>query len=672
MTEEKGQPMLTKKFWGIIMLYVLTLAIPIAALLSQGGVGAVHQPLWFAALAALGVLLVAGPLGMYWILRNVRGALGGEPAHVHAQMQQLANGNLTTPTGLDALPAHSVLAVMHDMRQAFTRLFGTMRSHAEGVAAATHHITEDNSALTARAQQASSLLQEASGSMDGLISNIRVTVHNAREANTLALTASAVAIQGGEVMAQINQTMDSINEASKRIVDIIGVIDVIAFKTNLLALNAAVEAARAGEQGKGFAVVAAEVRGLAQSSASAAKQITGLVGNSVKEVGVCAKLVDQAGSSMDEVVANFKHVTELMQTITHASEEQTSGIAVIGYALEQLAHAAQDNLETVDEATEMVEALQTQTDELVQTVNTLQLDDLDDIPRPTITRERPLRAMRVLSIDAAAIQARAQGLQAGNDKAAMPVAKNPGIKLMVSTAHEPPLNYTDAADKNNATGADVKGFSPDVVREIIARTGHDAQVNIIPWDTSYKALETKANVVLFTMARTPARENLFQWVGPFAHSNSLLYVRRGSGIKIESLYDARKLPSVGVIANDSKEQFLKSKDFKNLEISPDWVTVFRRLLDGKISALAMTDLDLPVIAREAGMNPDDFEPAYEIFVTRLYVGFSKQTAPDVVESWQAALDSMKQDGTFASLAQKWAAHWGDQWVVRDGAVQAAK
>lgn len=238
------------------------------------------------------------------------------------------------------------------------------------------------------------------------------------------------------------------------------------------------------------------------------------------------------------------------------------------------------------------------------------------------------------------------------------------------TDHEPPLNFTDIGDKSYAIGDDVKGFSTDVVREIMLRTGHHGQIAIIPWARSYKLLQVQPNVVLFSMARTPLRENLFHWVGPLSYSKSLIYVKRGSGIVIKSLDDARKLPSIGVLREDSKEQFLRNEGFTNLDYSPLWSGVLKKLLSGRLSAITMTDLDLPIVAQNEGMNAADFEPAFELFVTKLYIGISKSTAPAVVQSWQAALDGMKQDGTFHKLADKWSAHWKADWVVRDGAVQA--
>lgn len=238
------------------------------------------------------------------------------------------------------------------------------------------------------------------------------------------------------------------------------------------------------------------------------------------------------------------------------------------------------------------------------------------------------------------------------------------------TDHEPPLNFTVASNKNYATGDDIQGFSADVVREIMARTSTRGLISIIPWSRSYRLLQTKPNVMLFSMARTPLREHQFQWVGPLAYSKSFLYVKRGSGIAIQSLDDAHKLKNIGVIEDDSKEQFLKSKGFTNLDHSQNWAHVFHKLHQERIAALTMTDLDLPIVAQEQKLDPAEFEPVYELFVTRLYIGFSKSTSPELVQSWQAALDGMKQDGTFRKLAEQWSAYWKMPWVVRDGAVQA--
>jgi len=241
------------------------------------------------------------------------------------------------------------------------------------------------------------------------------------------------------------------------------------------------------------------------------------------------------------------------------------------------------------------------------------------------------------------------------------------------TDHEPPMNFTQGRNQFNAKEDEVKGFAPDVVRELMRRTGDKGTISIIPWVRSYDLLKTQPNVMLFSMARTPMREASFQWVGPLAYSKSLIYVKRGSAITIGSLDDARKLEKIGVLLEDSKEQYLKALGFTNLDSeSNNWPGTFRKLISGKISALAMTDLDLPNIARNEGLNPSDFQPVYELFLTRLYIGISKSTDPALVRRWQLSLDAMKADGTFEKIAQKWAVYWNTPWIVKDGAVQIAQ
>lgn len=203
---------------------------------------------------------------------------------------------------------------------------------------------------------------------------MKQNAENARQANQLAVSASDVAIKGGEVVAQVVNTMQSINASSRKIVDIIGVIDGIAFQTNILALNAAVEAARAGEQGRGFAVVATEVRSLAQRSAAAAKEIKTLIGDSVEKVEAGSKLVAQAGSTMDEVVNSVKRVTDIMGEITAASQEQSAGIEQVNQAVSQMDQVTQQNAALVEEAAAAAESLRDQSTRLTQIVNVFQLD----------------------------------------------------------------------------------------------------------------------------------------------------------------------------------------------------------------------------------------------------------------------------------------------------------
>ena len=229
-----------------------------------------------------------------------------------------------------------------------------------------------------------------------LTSTVRQNADNARQANTLAVSASAVAVKGGAVVAQVVDTMAAINESSKKIVDIIGVIDGIAFQTNILALNAAVEAARAGEQGRGFAVVASEVRNLAQRSAAAAHEIKTLIGNSVERVEAGAKLVDEAGSTMQEIVTSVKRVTDIMAEISHASAEQTAGIEQVNQAIGQIDEVTQQNSALVEQATAASAALNDEAKALAQVVSvfTLGAESQASVAPPRRAPERPRPAPR--------------------------------------------------------------------------------------------------------------------------------------------------------------------------------------------------------------------------------------------------------------------------------------
>jgi methyl-accepting chemotaxis protein len=242
------------------------------------------------------------------------------------------------------------------------------------ISTASRQIAAGNQELSCRTESQASSLEETAASMEELTSTVKQNADNARQANSLAAVASEVASKGGAVVSQVVQTMGSINESAKKIVDIISVIDGIAFQTNILALNAAVEAARAGEQGRGFAVVAAEVRSLAQRSAGAAKEIKALISDSVEKVDAGAKLVDQAGATMDEVVASVKQVTDIIGEITAASLEQTAGIDQIGQAITALDDVTQQNAALVEQAAAAAESLLDQADKLVKVVSVFRID----------------------------------------------------------------------------------------------------------------------------------------------------------------------------------------------------------------------------------------------------------------------------------------------------------
>ena len=239
---------------------------------------------------------------------------------------------------------------MKGMRNSLVEIVSQVRAGTATINTASGEIAAGNLDLSARTEGQAGALEETASSMEELTGTVRQNADNAHQANVLALSASAVAVKGGAVVAQVVETMATINESSKKIVDIIGVIDSIAFQTNILALNAAVEAARAGEQGRGFAVVASEVRNLAQRSAAAAQEIKTLIGNSVERVDIGARLVDQAGSTMQEIVTSVARVTDIMSEIALASQEQIAGIEQVNQAIGEMDEVTQQNAALVEQA----------------------------------------------------------------------------------------------------------------------------------------------------------------------------------------------------------------------------------------------------------------------------------------------------------------------------------
>ncbi|MDV6340164.1 methyl-accepting chemotaxis protein [Nitrosomonas sp. Is24] len=268
-----------------------------------------------------------------------------------------------------------LLQALKAMNENLVDLVGKVRSGTDQIATASGEIASGNSDLSQRTEEQASSLEETASSMEELTSTVKQNADNARQANQLAAGASEVAMKGGSVVGQVVQTMSSINESSKKIVDIISVIDGIAFQTNILALNAAVEAARAGEQGRGFAVVATEVRTLAQRSAAAAKEIKELISDSVAKVEDGTRLVDEAGATMDEIVTAVKRVTDIMSEISAASQEQSSGIEQVNQAVTQMDEATQQNAALVEEASAAAESMQEQAHALTQAINTFKLSE---------------------------------------------------------------------------------------------------------------------------------------------------------------------------------------------------------------------------------------------------------------------------------------------------------
>ncbi|THC44535.1 methyl-accepting chemotaxis protein [Massilia sp. Mn16-1_5] len=267
----------------------------------------------------------------------------------------------------------ALLRALRHMNDSLVKIVSQVRNGTDTIATGSAEISAGNLDLSARTEQQAGALEETAASMEELTTTVRQNADNARQANQLSIAASEVAAQGGAVVGQVITTMGSINESSRKIVDIIGVIDGIAFQTNILALNAAVEAARAGEQGRGFAVVASEVRTLAQRSAAAAKEIKALIGDSVDKVDVGAKLVDQAGATMEQVVSSIRRVTDIMAEITHASQEQTGGIEQVNSAIGQMDQVTQQNAALVEEAAAAAASMQDQAAQLAQVVGVFKL-----------------------------------------------------------------------------------------------------------------------------------------------------------------------------------------------------------------------------------------------------------------------------------------------------------
>ncbi|MGK5061080.1 methyl-accepting chemotaxis protein [Janthinobacterium sp. LB3P112] len=316
--------------------------------------------------------LLAAMIG-FFLIRNIYRQLGGEPEYAAHIVRSIAAGDLAVQVTTHRGDQHSLLYAMQIMQQNLAQAVGEIRESIDTIATASGQIATGNHDLSSRTEEQASSLEETASSMEELTSTVKQNADNARQANQLALSASNVALKGGEVVAQVVGTMGSINESAKKIVDIIGVIDGIAFQTNILALNAAVEAARAGEQGLGFAVVASEVRNLAQRSAAAAREIKELITHSVDAVDTGSKLVEQAGATMEEIVESVKRVTDVMSEITAASQEQTSGIEQINQAITQMDTVTQRNAALVEEATAAAESLQDQAASLVQVVSIFRL-----------------------------------------------------------------------------------------------------------------------------------------------------------------------------------------------------------------------------------------------------------------------------------------------------------
>ena len=327
---------------------------------------------WMAVLCAIAV--AAGGLGAWFISRGLLRQLGGEPGYAADIVRSIAAGNLGVPIATRPGDRGSLLFAMQGMRDSLVDIVAQVRSGTLTIAGASTEIAAGNQDLAQRTERQASTLEDTAASMEELTGTVRQNAENARQANALAESASSVASRGGAVVAEVVETMASINASSKQVVDIIGVIDGIAFQTNILALNAAVEAARAGEQGRGFAVVATEVRNLAQRSAGAAQQIKTLIGSSVARVDAGARLVDEAGSTMEEIVGSVRRVTDIMAEISAASAEQSAGIEQVNRAIGRMDEATRQNATLVEQASAAAASLQDEAASLARVVSVFKME----------------------------------------------------------------------------------------------------------------------------------------------------------------------------------------------------------------------------------------------------------------------------------------------------------
>ncbi|WP_230538706.1 methyl-accepting chemotaxis protein [Janthinobacterium sp. FW305-129] len=348
----------------------------------------------------LGVLAVAmGVAAALVITRGLLKQLGGEPDYTASIAGSIANGDLSIGIHTQPSDNSSLLAEMKEMRNSLVGIVGQVRVGTETIGTASREIADGNIDLSSRTEMQASALEKTASAMEELTSTVKQNADNAREANKLAATASDVALKGGSVVSQVVDTMSSINESAKKIVDIIGVIDGIAFQTNILALNAAVEAARAGEQGRGFAVVASEVRNLAQRSAGAAKEIKILIDDSAEKTERGTRLVGQAGVTMGEVVDSVRRVTDIMSEIASASQEQSAGIEQVNLSIIEMDGMTQQNAALVEQAAAAAQSLQDQAAELAHVVSIFKLVEGEEkpaayVPAPVAAAAAPVAARK--------------------------------------------------------------------------------------------------------------------------------------------------------------------------------------------------------------------------------------------------------------------------------------
>lgn len=324
-------------------------------------------------LASAVVVVLALVIASQLVVRAVWAKLGGEPEYAQEIASAVASGDLSMTIKTETGDDKSLLAALHRMKQTLEGMIGDIQQAGNTIKVASSEIAAGNADLSARTEAQASSIEEVASAMDEMTTTVRKNVDHAVNASTMSVAASEVAERGGQAVEQVVQTMEGINKSAQKIADIIGVIDGIAFQTNILALNAAVEAARAGEQGRGFAVVASEVRNLAQRSAGAAKEIKELIQESVAQVKAGSAIVHEAGSTMTEIVASVKDVASIMNSITMASQEQSTGIEEINRAVVQMDAMTQQNAAMVEQATAAAASLQDQAEALARSLAVFRL-----------------------------------------------------------------------------------------------------------------------------------------------------------------------------------------------------------------------------------------------------------------------------------------------------------